>query len=166
MKTLLVMRHAKSAYPPDIADDFHRPLNKRGRMDAPRMAALLGSIGMRPQVVVSSPAVRAAETASATAAALELGAGQVLYDERLYLASPASLSRVASEAADAVTVQMVIAHNPGVEEWLGTLCGANARMPTAALAALELDLTTWMDLRKGHGRLQWLIIPRMLRMEA
>lgn len=84
MKILLIMRHAKSDYPTGIASDFERPLNKRGLKDVPRMAHLVRAFGPVPDVVLSSPAVRAKQTAAAMAA--DLGpAVEVRFDESLYL---------------------------------------------------------------------------------
>ena len=98
MKTLLIMRHAKSDYPTGIASDFERPLNKRGLKDVPRMAHLVRAFGPVPDVVLSSPAVRAKQTAAAMAA--DLGpAVEVRFDESLYLAPAAALSAAAGQLA-------------------------------------------------------------------
>lgn len=163
MKTLIVMRHAKSAYPSGVLDDFHRPLNKRGRADASRMAKVLKVCGPRPDRVVSSSAARAAETARAVCEVLGLSGEPLTLDDRLYQAAPAVLSQVASETTDAATTQLVLAHNPGMEEWVGELCGANARLPTAALAVVILPASRWTEIGSFRGQLQWLLVPRLLK---
>ena len=87
MKTLLIMRHAKSAYPPGISDDFDRPLNKRGRADLPRIARLLAAYGPRPDLVLASAARRAHQTATGLVESLGLPASILHLDDALYLAS-------------------------------------------------------------------------------
>jgi phosphohistidine phosphatase len=115
MKTLLVLRHAKSSWSDPARDDYQRPLNKRGRRDGPRMGELVREYGLIPDLVISSDAVRARLTAEAMAEAARY-AGEVLLDQHLYLASPAdilSLLRTVRENADTV---MIVGHNPGLEE--------------------------------------------------
>ena len=163
MKNLLIMRHAKSAYPPDVAEDFDRPLNNRGLKDAPRMARLLGAFGPQPERILSSPAVRARETAQAVAAGLQLADDQLLFDERLYLASTDDLNGAIGQLPDALTTVLVVGHNPGLEQWLGQLCGVSVRLPTAGLARVDLPTGHWADCERVRGRLQWLVVPRLVK---
>jgi phosphohistidine phosphatase len=115
MKTLLVLRHAKSSWNDPARDDHERPLNKRGRRDGPRMGELVREYGLLPDLVISSDAVRARLTAEAMAEAARY-AGEVLLDQHLYLASPAEiLSRLRAVRESAGTV-MIVGHNPGLEE--------------------------------------------------
>ncbi len=163
MKNLLVMRHAKSAYPPSIAVDFDRPLNKRGFKDLTYMANLLRTLEPAPDVVRSSSAARAKQTAASMAAAVEIAARNICYEDRLYLASPEVLYSVVADLRDLATSALIVAHNPGLEEWIGRLCGADLRLPTSALVALHLDITHWAQIREAQGRLRWFVIPRLLR---
>ena len=163
MKNLLIMRHAKSAYPPDVADDFDRPLNGRGQKDAPRMARLLAAFGPQPERILSSPAVRARETTRAVAAGLSLSDDLLLFDDRLYMADTDSLNEAIGSLADGLTTVLVIAHNPGLEQWLDQLCGVNVRLPTAGLAQVDLPAGHWGDCERVRGRLQWLVVPRLVR---
>jgi phosphohistidine phosphatase len=163
MKTLLLMRHAKSGYPPDVADDFDRPLNRRGRRDLPRLAECLAAADPPVERLCASPAARARETAETMAEKLDLAASALVFDDRLYLADPATLSRVTAERLEDAACGMVVAHNPGLEEWLTRLCGAAAHLPTAAVAAIELPLADWSGIGEGRGRLLWLLVPRLLR---
>ncbi len=121
MKNLLIMRHAKSAYPADVADDFDRPLNKRGRKDVPHMADLLRSFGPTPECILSSPAARARETAEGMVSGLGAAAETLLFDERLYLADPETLTQVTGELPDSYGTILAIAHNPGLEQWVARL---------------------------------------------
>ena len=161
MKTLLIMRHAKSDYPPGISDDFDRPLNKRGRADLPRIAHLLAAYGPRPEVVLASAAHRAHQTASGLAESLGLPASVLHLDDALYLASPSALAQTAAGLPDSAQTGLIIAHNPGVEEWLRQLTGAHIRLPTAGLAAVELGSHSWAAI--GRGRLLYFVVPRLVK---
>ena len=161
MKTLLIMRHAKSDYPPGISDDFDRPLNKRGRADLPRIAHLLAAYGPRPEVVLASAAHRAHQTASGLAESLGLPASVLHLDDALYLASPSTLAQAAAGLPDSTQTGLIIAHNPGLEEWIRQLTGAHIRLPTAGLAAVELGIHSWAAI--GRGRLLYFVMPRLVK---
>lgn len=163
MKSLLVMRHAKSDYPPSIADDFDRPLSKRGRKDLTCMANLLAAAENPPDLILSSSAVRAERTAVALATALKIEGRRFCLEDRLYLASPAGLFAAAADLPDQANSALIVGHNPGLEEWISLLCGADLRLPTAGLAALSLEITGWAQIHEAQGRLRWFAIPRLLR---
>ena len=145
MKTLLVLRHAKSSWNDSSLDDHERPLNERGRRDAPRMGDLAREYGLRPDLVISSDAVRAQLTAEAVAEAAGY-AGEILFDERLYLASPAEIILVLRTMGEDAETIMIVGHNPGLEELVERLTGERQDMPTAALAQIGLPLDRWRDL--------------------
>ena len=161
MKTLLIMRHAKSAYPPEVSDDFDRPLNKRGRADFPRIARLLAAYGPRPEVVLASAACRAHQTATGLAESLGLPASTLHLDDALYLSSPSTLNQAAAGLPDSAQTGLIIAHNPGMEEWIGELTGARISLPTAGLAAVELNVPSWQEIRRG--RLLYFVVPRLVK---
>ena len=145
MKTLLVLRHAKSSWNDPALDDHERPLNERGRRDGPRMGKLVQEYGLIPDIVISSDAVRARLTAEAVAAAARY-VGEIVLDPHLYLASPAdilSLLRTVRENAETV---MIIGHNPGLEELVEQLTDERHDLPTAALAHIVLEIDQWRDL--------------------
>ena len=146
MKTLLVLRHAKSGWNDQALDDHERPLNKRGRRDAPRMGVLVRECGLIPDVIISSDAVRARVTAEAVAEAARY-AGEILLDPHLYLACPADiLSRLTTVREHAGTV-MIVGHNPGLEKLVEQLTGERQDLPTAALAQIGLPIDRWRDLK-------------------
>ena len=148
MKTLLVLRHAKSSWNDSALDDHERPLNKRGLRDAPRMGELVRDYGLIPDVVISSDAVRARLTAEAVAKAARY-AGEILLDPHLYLASPADiLSRLKRARENAETV-MIVGHNPGLEQLVEQLTGERQDLPTAALAQIGLPIDQWRDLKRS-----------------
>ena len=161
MKTLLIMRHAKSDYPPGISDDFDRPLNKRGRADLPRIARLLAAYGPRPEVVLASAAHRAHQTATGLVASLGLPASVLHLDDALYLSSPSTLAQAAAGLPDSAQTGLIIAHNPGLEEWIRELTGAHIHLPTAGLAAVELGIHSWQEI--GRGRLLYFVVPRLVK---
>ncbi len=145
MKTLLVLRHAKSSWNDSALDDHERPLNERGRRDGPRIGELVREYGLVPDVIVSSDAVRAQLTAEAVAEAAGY-AGEILLDRRLYLASPAdilSLLQTVRENAESI---MIVGHNPGLEDLVKQLTGEWQDLPTAALAQISLPIDQWRDL--------------------
>jgi phosphohistidine phosphatase len=159
MKTLFILRHAKSSWDdPDLAD-FDRPLNARGRAAAPFMGEFMANRGLVPDVILSSPAVRARKTAKLAKHAGNLKA-EIEHDERIYEASPQTLRQVAAEIDDKFVSAMIIGHNPGVEGFVRFLTGVAERMPTAALAVIELDIYRWEEIDARTGTLRSLIRPR------
>src|SRR5687767_14307674 len=163
MKTLLVLRHAKSSWNDPALDDHERPLNKRGRRDAPRMGELVREYGLIPDAVISSDAVRARLTAEAVAEAARY-AGEILLDRHLYLAGPADiLSRLRTVQENAATV-MIVGHNPGLEKLVEQLTGEREDLPTAALAQIGLPIDQWRGLNLStRGTLVGLWRPEELK---
>ncbi|MCE7939519.1 MAG: histidine phosphatase family protein, partial [Chloroflexi bacterium CFX6] len=153
MRTLLVMRHAKSDQHVAGVADHDRPLNARGLATAPRMGAWMAEHGLTPDVILSSTAARARHTAERVAAACGF-AGDVVAERGLYDTSPdAYLETVRRLAGDAGTV-LLVGHNPTVEALVERLTGSAVAMPTAALAQVDLDLGAGADLRpSSRGRL-------------
>src|SRR5688572_31141902 len=145
MKTLLVLRHAKSSWNDPTLDDHERPLNKRGRRDAPRMGTLVREYGLIPDVVISSDAVRARLTAEAVAEAANY-AGEILLDPHLYLASPADILSLLPTVRENAGTAMIVGHNPGLEKLVEHLTGERHDLPTAALAQIGLPIDQWRDL--------------------
>ena len=163
MKTLLVLRHAKSNWSDPALDDHERPLNRRGRRDGPRMGELVREYGLIPDVVISSDAVRARLTAEAVAEAAR-SEGEILLDRRLYIASPAGILAVLRTVREtkAGTV-MIVGHNPGLEELVEQLTGEQHDLPTAALARIVLPIDRWRDLKVStRGTLLGLWRPKEL----
>ena len=146
MKTLLVLRHAKSSWNDPALDDHERPLNKRGRRDAPRMGELVREYGLIPDVIISSDAVRARLTAEAVAEAARY-AGEILLDPHLYLACPADILSLLTAVRENAGTVMIVGHNPGLETLVEQLTGERQDLPTAALAQIGLPIDQWLDLK-------------------
>lgn len=164
-------RHDDEPAPPS---DYERPLNRRGRDDAPRMAAWLRALGAplpHAQAPVHaldwawiSGARRTRETAAVLLEALELPEHLQLFDDRLYLApAPALLDVLRETPADRQWV-MLVGHNPGVTELVNLLAGTTVHddLPTLAVVTFDLGCEEWVDLRPGVGRLTSLMSPKRL----
>jgi phosphohistidine phosphatase len=162
VKTLLVMRHAKSDYPAHIDSDFARPLNSRGQNDLPRIAALLRQSGPLPSRILSSSAARARQTAEGIARDLGL-TEQLELDEALYLAPPAALLDRLGQLPNTTEKALLIAHNPGVEELIYLLSGARIELPTAGLAAIACHAPTWAEIQPDSGHLLYFVVPRLIK---
>ena len=148
MKTLLVLRHAKSSWNNPALDDHERPLNKRGRRDAPRMGELVRERGLIPDVVISSDAVRARLTAEAVAEAARY-AGEILLDPHLYMACPGDILALLPAVRKNAETVMIVGHNPGLEKLVEQLTGERQDLPTAALAQIGLHIDQWRDLKRS-----------------
>ncbi len=161
MKTILILRHAKSSWDNLSIADHDRPLNKRGKRDAPRMGQLIRDEEILPDLIISSTAKRAAATAKAVAHACNYE-GEIEYNHSFYHADADTfLDRISSLQGEHKIV-MVVSHNPGVEELLEVLTGLWERMPTAALAQVDLSIAKWSELDEAEGSLKNLWIPKSL----
>lgn len=159
MKTLFVLRHAKSSWDDPDLEDFDRPLNDRGRTTAPFMGEVMQRKGFEPDVIISSPAVRAKDTA-ALAKEHSGSDAEIVYEERIYEASAKTLRKVASSIDDRYGSVMMVGHNPGMEGLVQFLTGRPEAMPTAALAVIDLDIASWSDIDLESGRLRTIIRPK------
>lgn len=160
MKYLLLLRHAKSSWKQAGLADFERPLNKRGRRDAPRVGRHLAAEGLLAQAVLCSTAARARETIEGFLSAYPFD-GEVQYLDELYHADAGTiLALLAAHAGEAETA-LVVGHNPGLDEFLETVCGEFEHMPTAGLAYVRFPIERWRDLGvEARGELLQLWKPR------
>ena len=144
MRTLLLLRHAKSSWDDHGLRDQDRPLNKRGERTAPRMGVWMVEQGIAPDLVLSSTAERARRTAELVVEASRFDARIALVEE-LYLASPTTLLDVAARRGGDARRVLLVAHNPGCEELASRIGGSYERFPTAALARIDFDVQDWKD---------------------
>src|SRR5260370_41290103 len=159
MKTLLLLRHAKSSWKDENMRDFDRPVNQRGVKAATRKGKYARKHKLQPNLILSSPAERARET---TALLLESSGLNVelRYDERIYEASAVRLLEIVSQIEETAGVVMLVGHNPGFEELVQLLTNEARHLPTAALACIELDVEKWNKAKPGARRLEWLVNPK------
>lgn len=145
MKTLLVLRHAKSSWKNATLADYERPLNKRGKRDAPRMGELIKQEGIVPDLIISSSAERALATAEAVALASGYES-EIQTTRQLYHGWPDNYIEAIRSVPDEYVCVMVVGHNPGMESLVEELIGEWIRMPTAALVQIALEIDHWSDL--------------------
>ena len=169
MKQLTLLRHGKSVQDPAYATDRERPLADRGRRDAALLGKFFSQAGVVPDLIVSSPVVRARQTAELFAKAAGYPS-EIRWEEAIYAEDVDGLLAVVRSLPDTATHVLLIGHNPGFEDLVAILVGAGAAteggrvvLATATAAHLELNADHWSDARAGAGLLQWLLTPRLLK---
>lgn len=162
MKTLLILRHAKSSWKDETLPDHERPLNKRGKQSAPLMGELIRREGLLPDLILCSTAKRARQTADLVAEASAYQ-GEIQHSRELYAAPPQAYLQALSQLEDQYERVMVVGHNPGLEELLQALTGEMQPLPTAALAQVDLPIESWAELKSlRRGRLVEIWRPKEL----
>jgi phosphohistidine phosphatase len=163
MKTLILMRHAKSSWKhPDLPDQ-DRPLNKRGEKDAPRIGKFIRDKELIPQLILASPAKRVSQTVDGLVGKMDFK-GKVEYVNSLYLAEPSAYLAILHDVSDIFERVMIVGHNPGLEGLLQILSGQVESLPTASIAHLVLPIEHWSDINEStHGELVEHIKPRDLK---
>ena len=170
MKSLAVLRHAKSSWGDSGLDDFDRPLNDRGRKAARRLGRELDARGFRFDLVLASPAVRVRETLEGIQETYDLHA-PVRFEQAIYLAATQTLASLVRGLPDDVEAPLLVGHNPGLERLVGELTHEDkdgfrdrvaGKYPTGALAVVEFPADRWTDITPGSGAVVELILPREL----
>ncbi|MDH3493595.1 MAG: histidine phosphatase family protein [Acidobacteriota bacterium] len=161
MKTLFVLRHAKSSWDHPELSDFERPLNKRGKKAAPLIGAAMSERGYRPDIIISSPARRAKETTDLVTAAGEFAA-VITFNQSIYGSGVNTLIHIVSDIPESAQSAMLVGHNPTFERLVEVLTGQTVRMPTAAVAVIGLDIPNWGETAAGMARLLDHLIPKDL----
>ena len=145
MKTILILRHAKSGEKHSGMADHDRPLNERGESDAPLVGERIRKENLLPDWIISSTAKRAVDTARRVATACGWGR-EIDVRRSLYMASPADYIGVLKDLDDDWSRPLIVGHNPGLEEVVAVLTGRDERLPTSALVRIELPIDSWADL--------------------
>jgi phosphohistidine phosphatase len=144
MKTLTIVRHAKSSWSDPGLRDRDRPLNKRGKRDAPEMGRRIKEAGIRPSLILSSPAKRAWATAKAVADAIDYPREFLQKEDTLYLASVDRILDVLVAQDNRFNHIMLFGHNPGFTEFANFLVpGLTSNLPTAGVVSVEIDHENW-----------------------
>ncbi len=159
MKTLYILRHAKSSWEDSDLADFDRPLNERGKTVAPFMGEVMVRHEFEPELILSSPAVRARETAIRAKKAAGLSV-EIKYEEQIYEATPQTLMQVARSIDDEFGSAMIVGHNPGMEGFVRLLTGKMESMPTASLAVIDLNIDDWGQTSARTGTLRRILRPK------
>ena len=167
-RELFIVRHAKSDWSNDPAADYDRPLSPRGEQDVPRVAQWLVSSNIKPDLLISSPARRAIQTAETIATRVGIPEQAFVRDPRLYLANEEILLSVISQISDRYLSVMLVGHNPGLENILLRLSGdplpfndSGTLLTTANVVQLQFR-TSWQKLQNKQGRLVNFIRPETL----
>ena len=161
MKTLYLIRHAKSSWKYPALSDDERPLNKRGKQNAPDMGKKLKKKGVVPALLVSSHARRALDTARLMAEELGYAKKQIMVDERLYHASIADFMEVIEEQDNKADALMLFGHNPGLTELANTFCSVYVdNIVTAGIYAIRFDTDLWAAVPNMQGEVLFYDYPK------
>ena len=161
MKTLYLLRHAKSSWKYPELDDFERPLNKRGKHDAPAMGQLLQSKNIIPDLILSSPANRAAMTARIIAENLSLPYHRINYNDLIYEAGSETLFDVVRTINPSVVSAILVGHNPGITTFANLV--ANHRIgniPTCGIYGVELNIASWQEISEKCATFKFFEYPK------
>jgi phosphohistidine phosphatase len=169
VRTLYVLRHAKSDWGDESLQDFDRPLNGRGRKAAKAMGCEMRERGLAPDLVFLSPSARTTETL----ARVEEGFGsnfEKVEEPGIYLADPVTLVDLIRSAPATSKRLMVVGHNPGMQELVRALAKgprdlieeAGTKFPTGALVEIRFDVSDWPDVSPGTGSIRSFLKPREL----
>lgn len=154
MKKVYILRHAKSSWADSSQSDFDRPLNERGENDAPFMGEKFSELGIKPDLVLSSPAKRAFNTAAIIAEKINYPFKKIEKQQNMYMAGAHKFLKIINALPDKISSVMLVAHNPGLTELLNDLAGHTTNnMPTCSLAAIEFFVDEWKAISPGSGKL-------------
>ena len=161
-KTLLIIRHAKSSWDIGSITDFERPLNERGKKDAPEMAARLKKRNIKIDAFVSSPAKRAKKTAELFCAALHHPAESIQLISKLYHAGEAVFFEVVSSLDNSANTVAIFSHNPGITEFANLLTDKTRidNMPTCSIFAVKVFTNNWADFTKAKKEFLFFDFPK------
>ena len=161
MRTLYLIRHAKSSWDNPGLRDFNRPLNDRGLHDAPLMAELLRRQGARPDLLVSSPAKRALTTALFFAAAFDIEGDAVLQEQGIYEAAPRDILLIVSQLPDSAASVLLFGHNPTLTELANRFSKKIIdNVPTCGIVCIESDVDSWQAFDEGNAVVKQCLFPK------
>ena len=170
MKTIYILRHAKSSWADGSLRDHDRPLNARGRAAAPRVGAHMQDAGYLPDLVLCSTATRTRHTLDAVLSELQVEPA-IEFEEELYLAGPSEMLDLVRSGPETAESILLVGHNPGMGMLAAALSGdgppesvhlMRSKFPTAGLAIIELNVNRWKDVVSGCGSLKEFVRPRDL----
>jgi len=161
MLQLTLIRHAKSSWNDALLNDYKRPLNQRGLDNATLMGRILKERGIQFDLMVSSPALRAATTAELLASELGYPTESIDFDKKLYGAEVNTLLEVVQAFPDNKARIALVAHNPGLTDFCNYLCSAGiSNLPTCAIAGIEFSVDDWSAVYRDTGTLDLYEYPR------
>lgn len=152
MKKVYIIRHAKSGWKDLMLNDFDRPLNKRGKKDAPFMGKLLKEKGIFPDAILSSPAKRAKSTAQIIAKEINFKK-PIIYDRNIFEATAPTLKSVIKSLDDKYDSVFMFGHNPGLNSLVESLVDFDENIPTSAVVEIEFDTDKWNKIKSKNAKL-------------
>jgi len=160
-KRLTLLRHAKSSWKDASLADRDRPLNRRGNKSAPDMGKRLAELGVRPSLLLTSPAKRARETARLIARELNYPLEFIQSESDLYLATPETILQVVARQDNGFNDVMLFGHNPGITELANRLGDRNIdNVPTCGMVGIELDVKEWTEIVAADGKTVFFDYPK------
>jgi phosphohistidine phosphatase len=153
MKTLLVMRHAKSDWESGASSDFDRPLNSRGKNDAPEQGKEIKKRKLIPELIISSPANRALSTAKLASKEFDYN-DEILLDEDFYFGNITDIVEKIKLTSNKINRIMIVGHNPTWSSIVELLSGKYVEMKTASVAVINFETSKWSEIEKKFGNLE------------
>jgi phosphohistidine phosphatase len=161
MKTLYLVRHAKSSWKYNNLTDNERPLKKRGKKNAEFISKLLKKGNNFPEIIISSPAVRAYESAKIFAENLNIVEKDIIKEERLHMADYDDFISVINDIPMKINKVMLFSHNPGLTYFACTISGADIdNVPTSGVVRIDFDINAWSDISSVKGKLEFFEFPK------
>lgn len=161
MKTLVLIRHAKSDWSHEGLSDIERPLNERGRKDAPEMAKRIRKKGLTIDLFLSSPAKRAFRTARFFAEEFDVKRDDIQVEMQLYGATPRQFEEVIATLKDKDDIVAVFSHNPGITEYANSFCEVRTdNIPTCGMFAVQADVNNWAAFIKAEKKFLFYDYPK------
>lgn len=161
MKNLFLLRHAKSSWANPGQDDFDRPLNDRGKKNIPLMGAVLKNLFIIPDLIISSPAVRAISTSKKMATEIGYDTQHIIIDLRIYEANVKDLLEVVNGISNDYNDVFLVGHNPGFTRFANYLCDAGIdNIPTCGIVQINFELDNWNMITKNSGVLKYYDYPK------
>ena len=161
MKKLILVRHAKSSWKNPALSDFNRPLNKRGKRDAPYMGKKLREKGIKPELIIASPAVRAKKTAFTIAEEIEYPRNKIIFDDSIYEASPSELLEMIRHCNHQFNSIMIIGHNPGLTMLNNHLTNHYIdNIPACGVVGIKFN-SSWENVDLRTGKFLFFLYPKM-----
>ncbi|MFZ9981574.1 MAG: SixA phosphatase family protein [Cyclobacteriaceae bacterium] len=161
MKAIYLIRHAKSSWTDDSLTDFERPLNERGKKDAPRMAKRLKEKDIHPDLMITSPAKRASKTCKEFSKILKFPKTSIQNEKRLYHASPETILETIRGIRDKFDVVLLFGHNPGLTEFAEWITGETLNnIPTCGIVGVKLKTDSWKKTDPSLARMLFFDFPK------
>lgn len=161
MKTLLIVRHAKSGWDNPDLNDFERPLNKRGHRDAPFMGDLIAKMGIKPDLIISSSALRAHTTAGYFADSFKYPKDKIIADRSIYERGIRHIIKLIKNLDNNISTVMVFGHNPDITSLSSFYSGEYFdNVPTCGVVCIDFNVTSWNDTDTENGKLRFYEFPK------